>query len=63
MEDMEMTMKQTHETVLQSVNAQINGINSTINETNEELKGSFGKMDERFAGSETILNKLEDLSS
>ena len=62
MEDMEITMKQTHETVLQSVNAQINGINSTINETNEELKGSFGKMDERFAGSETILNKLEDPS-
>ena len=53
MEDMQIIMKQTNETVLQSVDAQINGIFSTINETNEEGKRKFGKMDERFAGSET----------
>ena len=35
--------------VPQSVNAQINGINSTINEMREEGENKFVKMDERFA--------------
>ena len=58
----EFVTKQTSETVLHSVNAQINGRNPTVN----EMKGGeskFGKMDERFADLEAILNKLEDPSS
>ena len=35
MEDMEIIMKQTNETVLQSVNDQINETNSTIKAINE----------------------------
>ena len=63
MERMEIVMKQTSETVLQSVNAQINGINSTINEMKEEGESKFGKMDERFAGLEARLDNLEVPSS
>ena len=57
-ERMEVMMKQTSEVVLQSVNAQINGINSTINEMGEEREDKLGKMDERFTALEARLKRL-----
>ena len=63
MKRMEKVMKQTGETVPHSVNAQINGMNSTINEMKEEGESKFGKMDERSAVPEERLNKLEDPGS
>ena len=63
MKRMEAIMKQTSETVLRSVKTQINGINSTINEMKVEGESKLGKMDERFAGLEARLNRLEDTSN
>ena len=63
MQRREVMMKQTSEIVLQSVNAQINGINSTINEMREGGGNKRGKIDERFAEVEARLNRLEDTSS
>ena len=57
-ERMEVMMKQTSEVVLQSVNAQINGINSTINEMGEEREDKLGKIDERFTALEARWKRL-----
>ena len=62
MQRMEAMMHKTSGMVLQSVTAQINGINSKINEKREEGESQLGKMDDRFTALEARLHRLEDPS-